>query len=96
MEVTAAEVRRLVDQPGTGKPVTSVYLNTDGARFPRPTDYEARLDGLLRDVRVAAERLGPSDARSVKADDRISPFRRVRNSPKRPGRQAHRRVPLVT
>jgi peptide chain release factor subunit 1 len=72
VEVTAAEVRRLVDRPGTGKPVTSVYVNTDGARFPRPTDYEARLDGLLRDVRVAGDKLGPSAARSVRADaDRI-------------------------
>lgn len=68
MEVSAAEIRELVDRPGTGKPVSSVYLNTDGARFPRASDYEARLDGLLRDLqRVAAER-GPEDAKAVEAD----------------------------
>ena len=73
MEVTAAEIRKLVDRPGTGKPVTSVYLNTDGARFPRPVDYEARLDGLLRDVRRAAESLEADGAKLVSADaDAIS------------------------
>jgi peptide chain release factor subunit 1 len=68
VEVTEAEVRKLVDRPGTGKPVTSVYLNTDGARFPRPTDYEARLDGLLRDVREAGQALDGGGAEAVGRD----------------------------
>jgi peptide chain release factor subunit 1 len=69
VELTAAEVRKLVDRRGTdGSPVTSVYLNTDGARFPRPADYEARLDGLLRDARHAGEARGEAAAKAVAAD----------------------------
>lgn len=56
MELTAAAIRSLVARQGEGVPVTSVYLNTDGAQQPRAADYEARLDGLLREVRRTAER----------------------------------------
>jgi peptide chain release factor subunit 1 len=55
VEITASDIRRLVDRQTSGEPVTSVYLNTDGARFPKPGDYEARLDGLLGEVRRAAD-----------------------------------------
>lgn len=73
MDVTAAQVRKLVDRPGTGEAVTSVYLNTDGARFPRAVDYEARLDALLRDAREAAGSRGAEVAQAVAADtDAIS------------------------
>ncbi|MEX0659763.1 MAG: Vms1/Ankzf1 family peptidyl-tRNA hydrolase [Egibacteraceae bacterium] len=68
MELTTADIRKLVDRPIGDVPVTSVYLNTDGARFPRPADYEARLDGLLRDARRNADALGPEEARAVDAD----------------------------
>jgi peptide chain release factor subunit 1 len=68
VDVTAAEIRKLVDRPVGPAPVTSVYLNTDGARFPRAADYEARLDGLLRDARKEAERLGPDAVTSVEGD----------------------------
>lgn len=73
MDVTAAEIRRLVDRPIGDVPVTSVYLNTDGARFPRSGDYEARLDGLLREVRKHAEGLDEAACAAVLADaDAIS------------------------
>lgn len=68
MDVTAAEIRKLLDRPVTEAPVTSIYLNTDGARFPKPGDYEARLDGLLRQVRKRAERLQPAQREAVIAD----------------------------
>lgn len=68
MDVTAAEIRKLVDRPVGPAPVTSVYLNTDGARFPRASDYEARLDALLRDARKMAERVGGDAEKSVHAD----------------------------
>ncbi len=68
MDVTAAAIRTLVDRPVAESPVTSIYLNTDGARMPRASDYEARLDGLLRDARRSAESLGPEAVRSVEAD----------------------------
>lgn len=68
MDVTSAEIRTLVDRPVTDAPVTSVYLNTDGARFPRSADYEARLDALLKDVRAADARHTDAVARCVDAD----------------------------
>jgi peptide chain release factor subunit 1 len=68
VDVTRADIRALVDRPTTDAPVTSVYLNTDGARFPKASDYEARLEGLLRDVRRQAERLAESRRSAVHAD----------------------------
>ncbi|HVL99078.1 MAG TPA: Vms1/Ankzf1 family peptidyl-tRNA hydrolase [Egibacteraceae bacterium] len=68
MELTAAEIRKLVDRPPTEAPVTSVYLNTDGARLPRSADYEARLDGLLRQARRQADTLGEPARSAVEAD----------------------------
>ncbi len=68
VEVTAAEVRKLVDYETDGSPITSVYLNTDGARYPRPADYEARLEGLLRDVRGTASGLDHAAREAVAAD----------------------------
>lgn len=68
MQLTTSDIRRLVDRPVSNAPVTSVYLNTDGARFPRPADYEARLDGLLRDARRKAEALGADQRDAVAAD----------------------------
>jgi peptide chain release factor subunit 1 len=73
VDVTAAEIRKLVDRPVGEAPVTSVYLNTDGSRFPKAGDYEARLDGLLRDVRKAAESMDAPRRDAVLADaDAIS------------------------
>ena len=78
MDVTAAEIRKLIDRPETDFPVTSVYLNTDGQRFPKAGDYEARLDGLLRDLRREADTLAGAQRDAVIADtDTIS--RWVRN-----------------
>jgi peptide chain release factor subunit 1 len=68
VDVTTTEIRKLVDRPVGEHPVTSIYLNTDGARFPRASDYEARLDALLRDARKVGESLGDGAARSVAAD----------------------------
>jgi peptide chain release factor subunit 1 len=73
VDVTAAEVRRLLERPSQETPVTSIYLNTDGARFPRPADYESRLDGLLREARAEAQRREEGAVGAVEADtDAIS------------------------
>ena len=73
MDVTTAEIRKLIDRAETDFPVTSIYLNTDGQRFPKAGDYEARLDGLLRDVRKQAESLEDAQRAAVSADcDAIS------------------------
>jgi peptide chain release factor subunit 1 len=79
LDVTTADIRRLVDRPVTQAPVTSVYLNTDGARYPKPGDYEARLDALLREIRRSADKLTEAERTAVTADvDAIS--RWVRNA----------------
>lgn len=57
MELTASGIKDLVSRPVTPHRVTSVYLNTDGARFPRQADVEARLEALLRDAMAAVEHL---------------------------------------
>lgn len=68
MDVTAAAIRKLVDRGVGGAPVTSVYLNTDGSRYPRAGDYEARLDGLLREIRKGAEKFDDKRRAAVQAD----------------------------
>ena len=84
MEVSATAIRELLNRPATPLPVTSVYLNTDGSRYPRPVDYEARLDNLLRDVRRAADGLDHDAAEAVRRDaDQIG--RWVRTSFERKG-----------
>ena len=67
MDVTAADIRRLVDHSVDG-PVTSVYLNTDGAQLPRAGDYEARLDAMLREARKWAEQRDEGVRNAVAAD----------------------------
>src|SRR5919108_1219347 len=53
--------------------VTSCYLDVDGRRYPRPTDYETQLDRLLREGREKAAGFGTEATRSVAADlDRIA------------------------
>jgi len=53
--------------------VTSCYLDVDGRRHPRHADYEAQLDGLLREAREKAAGFGPEAVRSVAGDlDRIA------------------------
>jgi peptide chain release factor subunit 1 len=78
VDVTAADIRKLVNRPVTEEPVTTVYLNTDGARFPKTGDYEARLDGLLRDVRKTADTL-PERRRSAALADAAAISSWVRN-----------------
>lgn len=67
MDVNVRDIRALVDRDAAG-PVTSVYLNTDGALYPRASDYEARLDGLLRDARAYAQRKDAGTLEAVESD----------------------------
>lgn len=48
MDVTRSDIKALLSRSTNKHRVTSVYLSTDGARYPRAADYEARLDSLLR------------------------------------------------
>jgi len=70
-------VRKLARWNPDGIPITSVHLTVDGRRYPRKSDYEVRLDDLLRRGRAQAEGEGLSkDAlRSVMGDlDAIGSF----------------------
>jgi len=52
-----------------GRPVvTSFYLDVDGRRYPRPSDYAPHVDELFRVARKRAEMLGKAVADAVDAD----------------------------
>lgn len=51
-----------------GLPVTSVYVTVDGRRYPRKTDYQLRLDELLRGARGQTLALDREAIRSVERD----------------------------
>jgi peptide chain release factor subunit 1 len=63
-------VRKLAQWDPDGVPITSVYLTVDGRRYPRKSEYEVRLDDLLRRARAQAEAEGLSKEalRSVLCD----------------------------
>lgn len=84
MEVTTTAIRALLNREPSTSPVTSVYLSTDGSRYPRPADYEARLDSLLRSARHATTGLDQDAQDAVRADtEQIRKW--VRNSFDRSG-----------
>ena len=68
MEITREAIRKLVDRPTGRHRVTSLYLATDGALYPRPTDYLTRLDSLLRDARHRVDGYGGAARQGVEAD----------------------------
>lgn len=57
--ITAEEIRQLASFRSAEAPVTTCYLDVDGARFVRPVDVEAELERVLR----GAGRTGPTTAR---------------------------------
>lgn len=67
-DLDRGRLRKLAEWDGGGVPITSVYVTVDGRRFPRKTDYEVRLDGLLRRARSRADGLGRDAVRSVEGD----------------------------
>jgi peptide chain release factor subunit 1 len=67
-ELDRGRLRKLAEWDAGGAPITSVYLTVDGRRFPRKTDYEVRLDELLRRARSQANGLEREAARSVERD----------------------------
>lgn len=72
-------LRKLAGWSPDGVPVTSLYLTVDGRRYPRRTDYEVRLDELLRSGRAVAAGLPDAAERSVEGDlAEISRFVRER------------------
>jgi peptide chain release factor subunit 1 len=67
-ELDRTLLRTLAEWDAGDAPITSVYLTIDGRRYPRRSDYEVRLDELLRRARAQADELGPEAARSVEHD----------------------------
>jgi len=61
-------LRRLADWSPAGLPITSIYLTVDGRRFQRKSDYELRLDELVRHARAAGEGLDRDARRSLAGD----------------------------
>jgi peptide subunit release factor 1 (eRF1) len=70
--ISEDRIRALAGHRGSAV-VTSCYLDVDGRRHLRHSDYEAQLDHLVRQGRDKAAGFGPEAARSVAADlDRIA------------------------
>ncbi len=68
-------LRTLAGWSPAGGPVTSLYLDVDGSRYPRKSDYEVRLDEQLRRARACAGDGDRDAARSVERDvERMSSF----------------------
>jgi peptide chain release factor subunit 1 len=68
--VDHSAVRKLARWDPDGVPITTLYLTVDGRRYPRKSEYEVRLDNLLRRARAQAEAEGLSKEalRSVISD----------------------------
>lgn len=67
-DLDATLLRKLAEWETAGVPITTLYLGVDGRVLPRKSDYEVRLDELLRRARSDAEALGREAARSVERD----------------------------
>ena len=61
-------LRKLADWPADGFPVTSLYLDADGRRYPRRADVERHAESLLRRAIAAAEDLDRDGNRSACRD----------------------------
>jgi peptide chain release factor subunit 1 len=51
-------LRRLADWGANGAPVSSLYLDVDGRRYPRKQDYEVRAEELVHQLRTQAAEHG--------------------------------------
>ena len=67
-ELDRSLLRTLAEWDPGPVPVSTVYLTVDGRRYPRRSDYEVRLDELLRSARAQASDLGPEATASVERD----------------------------
>lgn len=65
--LTEARVRELAARRGAPV-ITSLYLDVDGRRYPRVSDYEPHVDHLLRSARERAAGLDDEARQSVEAD----------------------------
>ncbi|QBI18337.1 hypothetical protein ER308_01285 [Egibacter rhizosphaerae] len=68
MRLTHDDVRSLAGYEGQGAPVTSVYVDVDGERYPRVEDALARLESLFDAAERAADRQGHAPDDTVQRD----------------------------
>jgi len=61
-------LRRLADWSSNGTPVSTVYLDVDGRRYPRKQDFLVRADELCRHLKTEAHELERPARRSVERD----------------------------
>lgn len=68
-------LRKLADWRANGAPVSSLYLDVDGRRYPRKGDYEVRAEELAHGLRSQAAELDRTRRSSVGKDaDRMLEF----------------------
>src|SRR5712691_10419449 len=67
-DIDQAFLRKLADWNVNGVPVTSMYLDVDGRRYPRKHLYVSRAEHLCNQLRREAEALGKKPASSVAKD----------------------------
>ncbi len=65
--IDEATVRSLATREGDPA-VVSLYLDVDGRRHPRPSDYESNLEGLIRSARQMTKVRGRRTATTLAAD----------------------------
>jgi peptide chain release factor subunit 1 len=63
-------LRTLTGWATNGLPVSTLYLDVDGRRYPRRQDVEARADALSHELHVTSEDAGREARRSVQEDVR--------------------------
>src|SRR6266700_2464397 len=61
-------LRRLADWSSNGTPVSTVYLDVDGRRYPRKQDYLVRADELCHQLKSRAQNLERGPRISVEKD----------------------------
>jgi peptide chain release factor subunit 1 len=67
-ELNRELLRNLAEWTSNGAPVSSLYLDVDGRRYPRRQDYEIRADELCRSLQEQAEGLARQARKSVAGD----------------------------
>ena len=67
-ELNQAFIRKLAEWSANGAPVSSLYLDVDGRRYPRKQDFEVRAEELCHQLRDRAEALERAAKRSVHKD----------------------------
>jgi peptide chain release factor subunit 1 len=77
-ELDKGFLRKLADWTANDAPVSSLYLDVDGRRYPRKQDYELRAEELTHQLRSQATDLGREPRGSVGKDaDRMLGFIRT-------------------